>query len=293
MGVDGFWTQPTTPLERVCNGLIQLRPTLNGSTSPRSSTAKMHASVSSNISTSRRRKLKTRGGRRRKMNTSSTSSGTFRCNSALRHRRTSGMRLPRKSSTDQTDNISVAQNNAESAGTTTSTHRRPGKPLGLFRGAWTAEEDIILISGVRKEGKKWAYIAKCLQDTRTEHTVKNRYKSILTRFRKELKERRLTCERDLLSVIYERLQAMTNQSILLSPEEEIMEEIEVSQEIRMPQEPVKTIQSCSQLTDVPGDEYPTLSFKQEPSQQGFGEWLEFEDFHQRRSPSLDCGYPIL
>ena len=138
------------------------------------------------------------------------------------------MRLPRKSSTDQTDNISVAQNNAGSAGTTTSTHRRPGKPLGLFRGAWTTEEDIILISGVRKEGKKWAYIAKCLQDTRTEHTVKNRYKSILTRFRKELKERRLTCERDLLSVIYERLQAMTNQSILLSPEEEIMEQIEVS-----------------------------------------------------------------
>lgn len=65
----------------------------------------------------------------------------------------------------------------------------------------------MLIGSVRKEGKKWAHIAKCLNDTRTEHTVKNRYKSILTRFRKELKERRLNNERDLLAAIFERLVA--------------------------------------------------------------------------------------
>lgn len=72
-----------------------------------------------------------------------------------------------------------------------------------------------------------------------------------------------------------------------------MEEIEVSQEIRMPQEPVKTIQSCSQLTDLPADEYPAMIFKQEEDgQQDFGAWLELEDFHQRRSPSIVCEYQL-
>ena len=71
-----------------------------------------------------------------------------------------------------------------------------------------------------------------------------------------------------------------------------MEDIELSQEIRLPQEQVKTIQSCSQFTDLPADEYPTLLFKQEADEQAFGEWIEFNDFHQHRSPSLDGEYSM-
>lgn len=36
-----------------------------------------------------------------------------------------------------------------------------------------------------KDGKKWSQIAKKLGDQRTEHMIKNRYKTILAKQRKE------------------------------------------------------------------------------------------------------------
>lgn len=74
------------------------------------------------------------------------------------------------------------------------------------RGAWEPEEDLILINCVRREGKKWAFIAKNLQDRRTEHMVKNRYKSLVTRFKKELKNKRFRSEKDLLNALYAQMQ---------------------------------------------------------------------------------------
>lgn len=51
------------------------------------------------------------------------------------------------------------------------------------------------------EGKKWALIAKQLDGRRTEHMVKNRFKSLMTRFSKNFKERRFVTELDVLDLI--------------------------------------------------------------------------------------------
>ena len=59
----------------------------------------------------------------------------------------------------------------------------------------------MLVNCVLKEGKKWAYIAKTLEYKRTEHMVKNRYKSLQTKFKKLFKASRFRSERDLLIAI--------------------------------------------------------------------------------------------
>ena len=52
----------------------------------------------------------------------------------------------------------------------------------LFRGEWTNEEDLFIVTKVEESGKKWSEYASELR--RTEHCVKNRYNSILIRQRK-------------------------------------------------------------------------------------------------------------
>jgi hypothetical protein len=42
-------------------------------------------------------------------------------------------------------------------------------------------EDFILVNFAVNEGKKWAAIARALGGRRTEHMVKNRYKSLLSK----------------------------------------------------------------------------------------------------------------
>jgi hypothetical protein len=46
---------------------------------------------------------------------------------------------------------------------------------------WLEEEDFTLIEYVKLHGKKWAAISKKLDSKRNEHSIKNRYKSLLTR----------------------------------------------------------------------------------------------------------------
>jgi hypothetical protein len=54
----------------------------------------------------------------------------------------------------------------------------------INKGAWTSEEDVKLLSAVVKLGKKWSEISKMLVN-RTENSVKNRWKSLLKKYRAE------------------------------------------------------------------------------------------------------------
>ena len=47
------------------------------------------------------------------------------------------------------------------------------------RTSWTTLEDYELIQSIIKNGKKWSKVAKDLGEKRTEHMVKNRFKSLL------------------------------------------------------------------------------------------------------------------
>jgi hypothetical protein len=52
-------------------------------------------------------------------------------------------------------------------------------PVKLHTG-WTKDEDITLMLTIKNSGKKWSLVVKKLRNTRTEHMVKNRYKSLLS-----------------------------------------------------------------------------------------------------------------
>lgn len=45
---------------------------------------------------------------------------------------------------------------------------------------WTATEDLTLLNCIKKKGKRWSVAMKELSNTRTEHMVKNRYKSLIS-----------------------------------------------------------------------------------------------------------------
>ena len=64
------------------------------------------------------------------------------------------------------------------------------------RGEWDSSEDALIVSFILKHGKKWAIISKELDGKRTEHMVKNRYKSIIITLRKKYPQ--LDNEEDLL-----------------------------------------------------------------------------------------------
>lgn len=46
------------------------------------------------------------------------------------------------------------------------------------RASWTAQEDLQLVEAILKYGKKWSKVSKILGGKRTEHMVKNRFKSL-------------------------------------------------------------------------------------------------------------------
>lgn len=55
---------------------------------------------------------------------------------------------------------------------------------------WTPSEDFILLSTIKKRGKRWSLAVKGLRHTRTEHMVKNRYKSLILNEKKRLADKR-------------------------------------------------------------------------------------------------------
>jgi hypothetical protein len=49
---------------------------------------------------------------------------------------------------------------------------------------WSIREDYILICYVYEKDKRWAEISKLLQNKRNEHSIKNRFKSLITKEQK-------------------------------------------------------------------------------------------------------------
>jgi hypothetical protein len=54
----------------------------------------------------------------------------------------------------------------------------------ISKGEWCQSEDSVLLEYVLEIGKKWSAISKCMKN-RTEHAVKNRFKSLLKKYKKE------------------------------------------------------------------------------------------------------------
>ena len=50
----------------------------------------------------------------------------------------------------------------------------------FYRGKWTKEEDLIIVSTVLKCGTKWSKMASLCKE-RTEHNLKNRFFSLLSK----------------------------------------------------------------------------------------------------------------
>lgn len=65
-------------------------------------------------------------------------------------------------------------------------HLDPSK----IRTSWTLSEDLTLLNTIKKKGKKWSLAVKELSNTRTEHMVKNRYKSLIANEAKKYPEKR-------------------------------------------------------------------------------------------------------
>ena len=49
---------------------------------------------------------------------------------------------------------------------------------------WNEEEDKKLIENVLAEGKKWSQIMRAFENARTEHMIKNRFISLILKFKK-------------------------------------------------------------------------------------------------------------
>ena len=47
------------------------------------------------------------------------------------------------------------------------------------KGKWSVKEDLRMLESVKNIGKKWSLISRKMGSTRTEHTVKNRYLSLI------------------------------------------------------------------------------------------------------------------
>jgi hypothetical protein len=52
----------------------------------------------------------------------------------------------------------------------------------LSKEKWTIEEDVALFRNARDLGSKWAKISKAMGECRTEHMIKNRFKSIAKKY---------------------------------------------------------------------------------------------------------------
>lgn len=57
-----------------------------------------------------------------------------------------------------------------------------------IKSEWRVEEDLELIMSVKQIGKRWAKVSKSLNGRRTEHMVKNRFKSLYHLESKKYKE---------------------------------------------------------------------------------------------------------
>lgn len=71
---------------------------------------------------------------------------------------------------------------------------------------WRREEYILMFEFVRRNGKKWASLVKELGYTRNEHSIKNKFNSMVKRHRKSINEREAhIAEEDLYAEIIEKV----------------------------------------------------------------------------------------
>lgn len=64
----------------------------------------------------------------------------------------------------------------------------------MRRGSWTDEEDFNLLKHTFNLGCKWSLVAKKLQG-RTENAVKNRFKSLIKKFKKQQLKKGINLEK--------------------------------------------------------------------------------------------------
>jgi predicted HNH restriction endonuclease len=75
---------------------------------------------------------------------------------------------------------------------------------------WTADEDLVLLTTIRKRGKRWSLAVRELNHTRTEHMVKNRYKSLISNESKKNPEK---CESEIEGLLIRRLTKVQERSL--------------------------------------------------------------------------------
>ena len=69
----------------------------------------------------------------------------------------------------------------------------------LCSGEWTEDEDLELAKLFLNIGKKWSQVSRKMGGSRTEHMVKNRYKSIISKQKKDFPH--ITSESSLLKSV--------------------------------------------------------------------------------------------
>lgn len=68
-------------------------------------------------------------------------------------------------------------------------------------GNWTANEDFVIFKYVCENGKRWSKIVPLLHETRTEHMIKNRYNSLVSKNKSNKKQK----EEEIANKIYRQL----------------------------------------------------------------------------------------
>lgn len=66
----------------------------------------------------------------------------------------------------------------------------------IKRETWQGHEDLKILRFVLEHGKKWSKIVEELENTRTEHMVKNRFKSLLAKVENDFKVQKKKVEKE-------------------------------------------------------------------------------------------------
>lgn len=76
-----------------------------------------------------------------------------------------------------------------------------------IKGNWKMHECLIMFQFVRKEGKKWANLVKRLGNSRNEHSIKNKFNSLV---KKQKKLNRNLQDEEIYDVIISRIEKAMN-----------------------------------------------------------------------------------
>ena len=71
----------------------------------------------------------------------------------------------------------------------------------ICKSEWSPEEDYIIVNTVLENGRKWALAAKLAGSKRTEHMIKNRYNSLVAKWRGTKKQKEEDVARKILAML--------------------------------------------------------------------------------------------